>query len=482
MDAGLIMGPVLLFRGLRGETLHLCALSVTEDGQPGDLDVAGGGRFRAEPLLRLGGQTLWRHAFQLPAAAGAKCYRLAGRSHRVVPPPAARPRLLFTACNGSEAPGDLPERPQERLRPWRMIARAHARESFHLLIQGGDQIYADQVWHAHPRLAPLKADREAAAKAEFTSAMGDAVYAHYFQRYVESWAEPGIAEVMATVPSVMIWDDHDIIDGWGSWAPRLQASPVFQGIYAAARRAFAAFQLGLRPDEALPEGFLDPTGGHYGWLYRIGRTALYAPDLRSERTETAVMGPAGWRGLDSALQQAHACDDLFVVSSVPLLNTPLRVLERLHFAVPGHQFFQDDLRDQWQSYAHAEEWARFTSALLRYRRATGAHVTVLSGEIHLGAFGVLDAPDGPIIQLTSSGVTHPPPPWLVARLMGLAAMPRHRIADVAQFRMRPVPGFGVRYLDQRNWLVLAPAPGEGYVARWCTEGRGEGPPLPLHGG
>ena len=30
---------------------------------------------------------------------------------------------------------------------------------------------------------------------------------------------------------VNIYDDHDIFDGWGSYPPRLQDSPVFQGVH-----------------------------------------------------------------------------------------------------------------------------------------------------------------------------------------------------------------------------------------------------------
>jgi len=471
----LVMGPVLLFRGAKAGALRLCALTVTDDGaSPGNLQVEGGERFGPEPLLRHRSCVLWRTEFSLPADAAMARYRIAGREHQVAPPPPAGPRILFTACNGSEVPDELPADTDRRLRPWQMIAADHARSPFHLLVQGGDQIYADQVWHEHPALSLLQSDRGSAARVQFTEPMADAVFDHYYRLYVRTWSAPGIAHVLARVPSLMIWDDHDVMDGWGSWPAELQRSAVFQGIYAAARATFAAFQLGVPADGPLPAPLLNRDARHYGWSARIGDVGLYAPDLRAERTQDQVMGADGWRDVDRALEHLRGCRQVWVVSSVPLLNTPLRWLERLHFSVPGHQFFQDDLRDQWQSYRHQQEWIRFTGKLLDFKRDTGARITVLSGEIHFAAWAVLEAAEGRIHQLISSGVMHPAPPALVGRILGMSGGVGHRIGDRGEFRMHRLPGFGCRYLAQRNWLSLDPGGGEGgYRASWRTEFRGD---------
>ena len=67
----------------------------------------------------------------------------------------------------------------------------------------------------------------------------------------------------------MMWDDHDVFDGWGSWPPARQNCPVFRGVAAAARDAFALFQLAAQPDD-LPEGFADRQGGHFGCAWESG--------------------------------------------------------------------------------------------------------------------------------------------------------------------------------------------------------------------
>ena len=47
---------------------------------------------------------------------------------------------------------------------------------------------------------------------------------------------------------VMTWDDHDIFDGWGSYAMELQFCPVFQGVFFFARKFFCLFQQHTTPE------------------------------------------------------------------------------------------------------------------------------------------------------------------------------------------------------------------------------------------
>ena len=71
----------------------------------------------------------------------------------------------------------------------------------------------------------------------------------------EEWGWEPLARLMAHTPSYMMWDDHDIIDGWGSHSAELHHSPVFQGLFQVAKAAFELFQrqmLGAPPPATLP--------------------------------------------------------------------------------------------------------------------------------------------------------------------------------------------------------------------------------------
>jgi len=466
----LLLGPVLFFRGARDRSFDLSALAgaAAEDAPP-PLET---GEERVPPR-RLGGRrgrSLWRYDFSLPQDRSE--YRIGRQSWRVhLPTGNGSLRLAFTACNGSEQ-GNTWDRLEARNERWLHLAAVHVERPFHLLLQGGDQLYADQIWHDVPALAAWKRlPWWRRRKAGFSAATAEAVADDYFERYWWLWSQPQLAPVLATIPSLMMWDDHDIFDGWGSWAPKWQQCPVFQGMWTAAREHFALFQLGARPD-ALPAGFSDRGGGHFGWAYRIGDVGIVAPDLRSERSRNRVMGDAGWNSFTAALEGVKGCRHVLLLSSMPLVTCDLRALERLFNFLPGHQTWQDDLVDQWPSRAHGVEWTRLLRALAAFSKATGACVTSLSGEVHLGALGLIESRGTRIYQLISSGIVHPPPPAMAVKVLEWIGARRTPLAPDLTARLLPLPGHDRRFLRARNWLELEVSPGDGLTATWHSEGRG----------
>ena len=138
--------------------------------------------------------------------------------------------------------------------------------------------------------------------------------------------------------------------------------------------------------------------------------------------------------------------------------------------MPGHSDLEDDLRDQWQSFSHRDEWRRMLSCLVAFSARTGARVTALSGEIHLGALGLVEGADGVRIhQLTSLGIVHHPPPAAVVAAYGWLGRNRTVLAPDLEARLLAIPGHGRRYLRRRNWLALETAGDGGFTAAWRTE-------------
>jgi hypothetical protein len=145
--------------------------------------------------------------------------------------------------------------------------------------------------------------------------------------------------------------------------------------------------------------------------------------------------------------------------------------------VPGHQSWQDDLVDQWPSDAHWAEWTHLLRELVAFSAATGACVTSLSGEVHLGALGLIESRETGIYQLTSSGIVHPPPPATAVRVLEWISARITRPASDLTTRLLPLPGRGERLLRARNWLELDLLPGDGLTATWHSE-ETEGPGAP----
>lgn len=150
---------------------------------------------------------------------------------------------------------------------------------------------------------------------------------------------------------------------------------------------------------------------------------------------------------------------------------------RLELAlVPSMQKYEDDLRDQWHSRAHREEWRRFLCCLIGMHVARDSRVTVHSGEIHLATRGTTGTAAGPIHQPTASGIARPPPPRAVAR--GLGALARLGSAPLPEhpIRLRRLPGRSAVYTAQRNYLVLERRDGA-WSAQWEPEDDGTAPAL-----
>jgi hypothetical protein len=302
--------------------------------------------------------------------------------------------------------------------------------------------------------------------------MASEVEAFYFDLYCRQWSQAEAAALLSNVPSIMMWDDHDIFDGWGSHLDDRRTCPVFQGIFAIARRSFAMFQLGCAPEDPA-DCVWGAAVGTFTQGFRIGDLGIFAPDLRTERTQTRVMSEDTWAELPGWLDQFDGCRHVLLMSSVPLVFANLHAVERLVNLWPGKASMEDDLRDQWRSYVHEKEYVRFIRLLGALARDRHLQLTILSGEIHLGACGVIHGAGFELWQLTSSGIVHPPPSKLYADLLERLSRGTETIAENTTLELVPFPEIGRRYIRARNWLALTFDETGHLNAHWQVEGEKE---------
>lgn len=417
----------------------------------------------------MAGLSAWRFDFSVGQDDGG--YDYAGRFHAVDVDVTGDMRIAFVSCNGEEE-GDLDRNQSERNAMWRRLGDLHQKSPFSLMLQGGDQIYADEVTKGHhltddwPGHAPR--DATAAELDELRQFLREG----FIRRYLSVMSAPEFLWLASSVPSLSVWDDHDICDGWGSLKENRTNSGVGQTLFQTAREMYLLFQHAATEAD-IPELFLDPEGRSLGWCYRLPDLTIFAPDLRSERTRHRIMGPAGWRGLR---QIAPEGGQVLMVSSVPLLGPRLSLVEAVMMAIPRMQHYEDDLRDQWQSRSHRKEWREMLREVLRLRRS--GPVSVISGEIHLATRAEMGVKENRIHQLVASGISHRAPAGAYARGLGWLAglgeapLPEHPI------RILPLPGQRQRYMAERNFLVLERLNAD-WQAVWHLEESGATPPLPL---
>jgi phosphodiesterase/alkaline phosphatase D-like protein len=316
-----------------------------------------------------------------------------------------------------------------------------------VLLLLGDQVYADETSAATRAWLAERRDLGEPPGAEVAD------YEEYTRLYHESWLDPGVRWLLSTVPSQMIFDDHDVIDDWntsGSWLAEMRATPWWHERIVSGLMSYWVHQhLGnLSPAELAADGLLErvrsgPDGtavlrefavradadpAAVRWSYRrdYGRTRLLMVDTRAARVldeqDRAMLHPAAERWLrDQALNDRGSYDHLLIGTSLPWLLPPLvHDAESWNAALargergPRWARFGERLRRR----ADLEHWAAFPrsfGALTRLIAEAGsgegapATVCVLSGDVHhayvaepqwRGAGG----PDARVFQLTCSPV------------------------------------------------------------------------------
>ncbi|GAA1363717.1 alkaline phosphatase D family protein [Streptomyces beijiangensis] len=324
-----------------------------------------------------------------------------------------------------------------------------------VLLLLGDQVYADETSQATRRWLAARRDLREAPGAEVAD------YEEYTRLYYESWLDPEVRWLLSTVPSCMIFDDHDVIDDWNtsaSWQKDMRATAWWQERILSGLMSYWVHQhLGNLSPAALatdplyaairetPDGTdrlrefaassdADPT--FTSWSYRrdFGRTRLLMVDSRASRIldeqKRSMLDEAEAQWLrDQALDAPGTYDHLLVGTSLPWLLPPL-----IHDAESWNAALCSGARgERWARFgeklrrrADLEHWAAFPTSFERLARliariGTGpdapATICVLSGDVHHAyvaephwADGTV--PDARVLQLTCSPVHNGVPAFM----------------------------------------------------------------------
>ena len=555
----LLLGPVLSFRGVsESGTWKVSALMGINDSEAYPEVFVDGKRAPAPAvLLRHKGIIYLRYNLSCDQCEAERRveYSVSGIAQTwsfTVPGKDFAPRMAYVSCNGFSDPngvrkliksenevwGDLLCSHDKAVRPsgykldkeqlWHE-QRTHAKglQRFHLLLMGGDQIYFDSIWED---LKPLKEwiglPREKQLRYRVSKRLDQKIEDYYISLYSARWlpkernawgsnkTSNDCANGMARIPTVMMWDDHDIFDGWGSYSPEMQQSELFSRLFFHARRAFWIFQMqhaadslpdlehqsGLevrnddplfRPikwsqvlkedDLALP--LLDDQPG-FTFVHRAGPVALAVADLRTERSQEQVLGPETWRSFQNWLSSINAnnrehsgtdCQHLLFMSSVPVVHPKLSLAEAFLDSFGSEHVLDssaDDLKDHWTHNDHEGERKRLVDTLMRAAKTQGMRVTIVSGDVHVAAWGVVSRNDVPpgenwaqVQQLTSTAIVHPSLVSVMERLffhvLNNVAKGEQELDVNLTARMMLFPGANRYVMAARNWLALELDLGDG---------------------
>lgn len=423
----------------------------------------------------------------------------------VIPALGQSPRIAFFSCNGVQDPKDWTTQPEMEVL-WECMRARHkagvqpdrSAGPYHVLLGGGDQIYCDSVWADVERLRKLDS-WDARKKAKVSPSLISALEKHYGKLYLR-WRASWFSALHSRVPGLYTWDDHDIFDGWGSYSEDLQRSDLFQAIFQQARRAFMLFQLGGGAAAGAP--CLESSGAHFLQAIQLGdELDVVILDSRSQRTPHAVMANDQWKALGEYLaarsKREPAGAHLLVVSTIPVVYLNFAAATAFFDWLPWRQDLEDDLRDHWEHKDHQEERSRLIMTLLNHAKETKSRITLLSGDVHVGARGRIaskrpghligDETESVIHQLTSSAIVFPAPPALaLAGMRAITPSGPTPLSSVSQVETEVVSvGADHFLLGKRNWLSIEPESGEDgererLWVRWVTAEGDVKPPVLIH--
>lgn len=294
------------------------------------------------------GLTFWR--FNIEVQLLDKQQRIAYRINRGpstgfwVPARGESMNVMFHSCNGFS----LSVTPDELSGPdplWRDVLNTHQTRPFHVMIGGGDQIYNDVVMHQTTIFREWLAIRNPVHKhnAPFTPELQDELETFYLERYCMWFSQGLFGMANSQIPMVNMYDDHDIIDGFGSYPHHFMTSPVFSGLGNIAFKYYMLFQHQSVPTETEASEPSWSLGLHPGpyitersrslFMSLGGGLALLAVDCRTERTRDEVLTAHSWQKLmDRCYDEVvkGKTKHLLVLLGVPIVYPRLVWLENMY--------------------------------------------------------------------------------------------------------------------------------------------------------
>ncbi len=329
-------------------------------------------------------------------------------------------------CAPHEPPYSLTKDEDDRgrevdaLRTYALGMRGEPPETWpHLLLLLGDQVYADEV--SRETLERIGRRRD------LSQPPGEEVadFEEYTMLYRESWGEPVMRWLLSTVPSAMIFDDHDVHDDWNtsaSWVHDIREQPWWRERITGAFMSYAVYQHwgNLPPDELEDDAFYtavseeeDGTavlrefarradreldGVRWSFCRDVGSARVVVIDSRAGRIldpgHRSMVDADEWRWIGEHATGGH--DHLVIATSLPLLLGPA-----LHHAEAWNEAVCDGawgplaarVGEKLRRAADLEHWSAFHTSFEAFcgllgdvaagrRGPAPATITVVSGDVH----------------------------------------------------------------------------------------------------
>jgi hypothetical protein len=321
-----------------------------------------------------------------------------------------------------------------------------------LILLLGDQVYADMTTEAMQEFIRSRRDITEPPGKELKD------YEEYAHLYRLAWSDDANRWLLSTVPSAMIFDDHDVRDDWNAsldWKKQMEATSWWHGRIVAGLASYWVYQhLGnlspaeraedeiwrlllahSGPDEPDLTDALDAFADRvdreprtYRFSYRrdLGDIRLVVVDSRAARdltpTARALVDSTEWEWLDAQLE--GGIRHLLIATSLPfLLPIGLHHVEAWDEAISQGAWGRTAARigERLRQMVDLEHWAAWQNSFQSLaeivteiadgkRGPAPESLMFLSGDVHFSYIAEVDRPrGGRIVQAVCSPVRNPLP-------------------------------------------------------------------------
>ena len=393
-----------------------------------------------------------------------------------VPSSTEKPKFAYASCNGFSSP-DLLAKTDEPYLLWDKLIDQHNNEPFSILIMGGDQVYADELWSKVKELEEWsRLNMNDKMKRKATKAMIRNLDTFYESLYLKKWSDEQMSLCLATIPTVMMWDDHDIFDGWGSYPQELLDCDVYQNIFKTAKKYFEIFQIRSLKNQTL----LTKDRTHFSFALKFRNYHILGLDNRTQRSIYQVMGNDQWKDLNTYLDENILNDNLLVLSAVPVVYRDFSLTENLVDFTSWQEELTDDLKDHWRAKEHQGERMRLIMRLfmnIEKRKVSkrNTRTVILSGDVHVGSLGVINdhKNQNKIHQVVSSGIVHTPPSYV--EWLGITSITNdnneylNEDKTIETSMLTPIGS--AKYLRVRNFVTINEGTDEKLWINWVCDNK-----------
>jgi PhoD-like phosphatase len=292
----------------------------------------------------------------------------------------------------------------------------------------GDQIYADEVSPETREFIEMRRGQETEPKEQVAD------FQEYTRLYRESWSEPDIRWLFSTVPTVMIFDDHDVHDDWNIswlWVKEMRRKPWWEARITGAFMSYWVYQhLGnlsppeLQEDAVYPQVRAEQDAGpllrhlaqtwdhesaasRWAFYRDFGDTRLLVLDSRAARVlsddRRQMIDDDEWDWIVD--HSSGAFDHVMIASTLPVfLPIGIHHLQAWNEALCTGRWGQlaANLSERLRRAVDLEHWAAFNRSfeqlcdwLLTIARGTEsteppATILLLGGDVHCSSVNEVD--------------------------------------------------------------------------------------------